>query len=287
MIAAIAALAAASSLPSATYPAAIDRAAISAWLPRASGLTASQVIAVTASSAVAIVSRTRTPDGRTGVVLRALPLTPEATARGGVLAWQMHLDVDCRTGAVRIGATTGFDSQRADGEGVALAPAQAAWRPPKSGTPLESARRAVCERDFQPPLVVAGQGLAPPSSAPTARPAPAPPPAPLLASLRPSLPAPFTAPNASLHGPSRTTRARPGLAAVQVVSSGDETETRQALARLQGRLAGQEGLQSRVEPAQVRGRTVYRGMITGFGSREAAQAFCETLKRRGRDCLAR
>jgi hypothetical protein len=287
MIAAIAALAAASSLPSATYPAAIDRAAISAWLPRASGLTASQVIAVTASSAVAIVSRTRTPDGRTGVLLRALPLTPEATARGGVLAWQMRLDVDCRTGVVRIGATTGFDSQRADGEGVALAPAQAAWRPPKSGTPLESARRAICERDFQPPLVVAGRGLAQPSSAPTARPAPPPPPAPLLASLRPSLPAPFTAPNASLHGPSRAARARPGLAAVQVVSSGDETETRQALARLQGRLAEQEGLQSRVEPAQVRGRTVYRGMITGFGSREAAQAFCETLKRLGRDCLAR
>jgi hypothetical protein len=32
---------------------------------------------------------------------------------------------------------------------------------------------------------------------------------------------------------------------------------------------------------------VYRGVIAGFASREEAQAFCETLKRRGRDCLAR
>lgn len=72
-----------------------------------------------------------------------------------------------------------------------------------------------------------------------------------------------------------------------MVSSLSQTETRQTLAGLQGRLAQQDGLQPRIEPAQVRGRTVYRGVIAGFASREEAQAFCETLKRLGRDCLAR
>lgn len=109
----------------------------------------------------------------------------------------------------------------------------------------------------------------------------------MLASLRPTLPAPFSAPNAMLRATASPAPARPGHTAVQVVSSSNETETRQALASLQSRFAQLNGLQAQVEPAQVRGRTVYRGVISGFGSRDQARAFCETLKRSGRDCLAR
>jgi hypothetical protein len=297
MIGLVAALATAAA--AATYPAAVEREAIVAWLPQATGLAPNQVIAVTASSAVAIVSRTRTPDGRIDALLRALPLTPEATARGGVLAWQMRLEVDCRTGEVRPGGTIGYDSQLAVGDGAPLAAAETAWRPPKPGTPLESARRALCERDFPLPLVAAGQRLAPAPAAPTPPPAPpAPPghapkpqpqlpaPPPLLAALRPALPAPFSAPNTALATAS-VAPARPGPRAVQVLSSSSERETRQALAGLQRRVAALPGLQARVEHAQVHGRTVYRGVITGFGSRDQARAFCETLRRDGRDCLAR
>ncbi|CAN7186065.1 SPOR domain-containing protein [Phenylobacterium sp. LjRoot225] len=287
MIGLIAALAAASSASTATYPAAVDRDAIVIWLPQATGLAANQVIAVTASSAVAIVTRTRTPEGRVGVLLRALPLTPEATARGGVLAWQMRLEIDCRAGAVRLGGTTGYDTQLADGEGVALAPAETVWRPPKAGTPLESAQRAVCERDFQLPLVAAGQRLAQAAPAPAPPRAAAPAPAPLLAALRPALPAPFSAPNAAFRTPASVAPSKPGPGAIQVVSSSNPAEARQALANLQGRFTELQGMRARVEPAQVRGRAVYRGVISGFDSRDQARAFCETLKRGGRDCLAR
>lgn len=284
MIGAAAALAAASAALPATYPTALDRDSIAAWLPQAAGLAADQVIAVTASSAVAIVSRATGPDGRIAVLLRALPLTPEATARGGVLAWQMRLDVDCRTGAVRLGGTTGYDTQLAEGEGAPLAPADAAWRPPKPGTPLESARRAVCEPDFQPPLLAAGQRLAKAAPAPvrTAKPAPATPP-PALASLRPALPAPFFARVSTVP----TTPSRSGRGALQVVSSSSASDTRQALATLQVRFPQLQALQTRIEPAQVGGRTVYRGVIAGFSSPDQARMFCEMLKRGGRGCLLR
>lgn len=292
MIGALAALAAASSPLSATYPATVDRDGVAAWLPRATGLGANQVIAVTASSAVAIVTQARAPDGRVEVLLRALPLTPEATARGGVLAWQMRVEIDCRASAIRPGGTMGYDSQLAEGDGVALAPAETAWRPPKPGTPLENAMLAVCQRDFEPPLLAAGQRLAQPGPTPAAAPAPAPaaaPPAPetLLASLRPSLPAPFFAPNTTVRATASPTPSSRGVAAVQLVSSPNETDTRQALASLQGRFAELQGMQTRIEPAQVRGRTVYRGVVTGFSSRDQARAFCDTLKRSGGDCLAR
>lgn len=323
MIGAVAALVAASSIsqasyPQASYPTTLDREAIAAWLPQAAGLAANQVIAVTSSSAIAIVTRTRTPEGHVGVLLRALPLTPEATARGGVLAWQMHLEIDCATGAVRPGGTTGFDSQRAEGEGVPLTLPEASWRPPKPGTPLESARRAACEPDFQPPLIVAGQRLAKatPASAPPIGPAPVTPApvavaavtpthaptaaqapqlgpqrasvqATLSASLRPPLPAPFFPPNPAARPATNAAPSKPGPGAVQVVSSPTQAGTQQALISLQGRFTALRGLQPRVEPAQVRGRTVYRGIIAGFGSFEEARAACETLKRGGQDCLAR
>ena len=119
------------------------------------------------------------------------------------------------------------------------------------------------------------------------RPAQQPAATPLLASLRPALPAPFSAPNAALGPTASIAPARPGPGAVQVVSSSNEAETRQALASLQRRFAELQGLQPHVQAAQVRGRTVYRGVITGFASRDKARAFCQTLKRGGRDCLAR
>jgi hypothetical protein len=284
MIGAVAALAATGLLAQASYPAALDRDAIAAWLPQA-GLTAEQVVAVTPSAAIAIVRRTSNPGGRTALLLRALPLSPEAAARSGVLAWQMGLETDCRSGAVRLGATTGYDSRSATGDGVPLAPAETSWRAPKPGTPMENAWRAVCQAGFQPPLLAVRQQVAQAAAAPPR------PPQPLSPSPPPARPRPV-APSASAFAQDVTARepaspASRGRAAVQVVSSPRPEETRQVLARLQDRFASAAGLQTRVEPAQVRGRTVYRGVIAGFGSRDQAQAFCDTLKRQRQDCLAR
>jgi hypothetical protein len=37
----------------------------------------------------------------------------------------------------------------------------------------------------------------------------------------------------------------------------------------------------------VGGRTVYRGLVAGFSTRDEASAFCTDLKSHGQDCLAR
>jgi len=248
MIGPFAALAAASVVAQASYPAGADRDSIAAWLPQATGLTPQQVVAVTSSAVIALVERGAVRDGHATLLLRALPLSPEAAERSGMLAWQMSLEADCATGAVRLGATTGYQSRLAAGDGVALSPAEADWRQPRPGTPLESAWRAACQSRPAAPAAVA------------------------------------YARNATTQAPVRLPSAKP---VVQVVSSPTPANARQALAGLQGRLARRPALQTRIEPAQVRGRTVYRGVIAGFGSRDDARGFCDDLRRDGQDCLVR
>ena len=47
------------------------------------------------------------------------------------------------------------------------------------------------------------------------------------------------------------------------------------------------GKGKRVEPVQSNGKTLYRGYVTGFGSRAEATTFCERLKSTGRSCFVR
>jgi hypothetical protein len=48
------------------------------------------------------------------------------------------------------------------------------------------------------------------------------------------------------------------------------------------------GKAKRVETVAREGQSpLYRGLIGGFANREAAQAFCNTLKAAGRNCLVR
>ena len=58
----------------------------------------------------------------------------------------------------------------------------------------------------------------------------------------------------------------------------------EVLAAFPGPMAGKA---KRVEPLQRDGKTLYRGLITGFSSHGAALAFCESLKASGRSCLVR
>lgn len=272
MIAAVlAAVVAGGPAPAATaYPAALSRDDLSAWLRQSTDIAPEQVVAVSISAATAVVARTPAANGRTEARLRAVALTAQAAARSGVQSWEMQLDVDCRSGEVRSGATTGYAVRTADGAGFALAPAETAWRRPKPNTTLEASWRAICDANFQSPLA------APPSRVSEAAPA-----KPVLtpaAAEAPASPAPARPAPAG----------RTGHAAVQVVSSPIEADTRQRLASLQ-RQYGEalQGAEARIEPAQVRGRTVYRGVVAGFASRSDARAFCETLKQGGQECLAR
>lgn len=296
------------------YPSAMTRQVLDAWLRDETDLSPEQVVAVSPSAATAIAARTPMRDGRTQAQLRAVAITPQAVARGGVLAWEMQLEVDCKSRQVRAGATTGYAARRGDADGLALAPADAAWRRPKPGTILEASWRAVCDAKFQAPLSGAPLQIA--ETKPTAltlRPSL---PAPTLA-VKPSLvlarnvaPAPLAAapqaaparltlpaapprkPAAIAAAPARAvpirTGAKAGHAAVQVVSSPVEADTRRKLDRLQRRFgpALQDGVQIRIVQAQVDGRTVYRGIVAGFGTPREAHAFCQTLKQGGQDCVS-
>lgn len=266
-------LTAGSAIAAPSYPPALDRAALSAWLADATGLAPEQVVAVSASAIAAEIARAERPDGRTEMLLRAVSLSPEATARGGVLAWEVKLGVDCRTGEIRAGATRGYSSQKAEGEAIPLAPEETAWRRPRPATTMDNAWRAACDPSFQRPLGGAVQ-LRASLSAPT--PAAA------------SRPATSHTRDTAATAPESAPSAKPGRWVAQVVSSPDQNDTRQALASLRGRYGELlQALETRVEAAQVRGRTVYRGVVAGFGSAGAASEFCAALKRDGRDCLAR
>lgn len=271
ILAAVATLLAGPALAAPSYPAALDRESLSSWLRQATDLAPDQVVAVTASAAAAVVARTPAANGRTEVLLRAVSLSPEATARSGVLAWQVKLEVDCRSGEVRAGATTGFGARTGDDKPIELAPGEAAWRRPRPATPLESAWRSVCETGFQSPL---GQAR------------------PQLASLKSPSPASAAQPVATFGrnaaAKASAAPAKPGRWVVQVVSSPDAADAWQTLASLRSRHPDAlQALETRVEPAQVRGRTVYRGVVAGFASSDQATDFCAALKRSGRDCLAR
>ncbi|HKR88265.1 MAG TPA: surface-adhesin E family protein [Phenylobacterium sp.] len=250
-------------------------------------------------------------EGRTQARLRAVAITPQAVARGGVLAWETQLDIDCKARQVRAGATTGYATRRGAGDGLTLSPGDAAWRRPKAGSILESSWRAVCDAKFQSPLsggpmrVAEAKPLSPAPAA-QARVAPAPAPvAPRLAPVRLTLPGPTQArrnpkaepqaappPKTSAAPPARPvpvrTAPKAGPNAVQVVSSPIEADTRKKLDRLQRRFGSalQQGVEIRVVQAQVGGQKVYRGVVAGFATRREAHVFCQTLKQSGQDCVA-
>jgi hypothetical protein len=272
------------------FPEAQDRDALNRWLVEAAGIAPDRVITVTATTATAVVSPLPPRAAGGDVTLRAEALTQEAAARGGVLAWQVKVAVDCRGGRVRLGATTGFPDRHAATEGVELAPAEADWRTPAPGTPLHDAWRAVCDPAFRPPLsealVTAASAPQPqPASAPLPEAGPEPPAAPAPApTSRPALPKPSAA-----KPPAARVAPGPAIAAeAQVLSSSSQDGTRRGLAAVSGRFAAAfVGRKTRIEVATVGGRMVYRGLVTGFDSRADLAGFCRTLKTGGQDCLVR
>jgi hypothetical protein len=277
------------------YPRAMDTATLSAWLG-GFGLAPEQVVSLTPLAITAIVSDRPAKGAGGEVTLRAEALNEEATARSGVLAWEMRLAVDCKRRLVRLGATTGYMDRRATGDGVPLAPSQAAWRSPPAETALDYAWRAVCDPAFQPPLLADAPVTTAPSpprassasksSSPSRATTPPPEPAAAISEPPPPPPPP----------PRRAEPARVRAPAValrttdlaQVVSSSSETDAHAELTRLARRFkAAFADRETRVEAARVGGRIVYRGLVGGFTSRSEASAFCRTLKAGGQACFLR
>ena len=228
------------------YPASADAATLSAWLRQATDIPPEQVVAVSPSAATAIVSHAPAANGRIDARLRAVAITPQAAARSGVLAWEMLMEVNCKSGEVRPGATVGFATRRAGGDGVPLAPADTDWRRPKPNTTLDASLHAVCDAHFQPPLTatrIAQAAPAKPAPSPSPSPSPSPvaaaqPPTPVkVAAPKPS-PAPAPAPlpatpvivasNAPAQAPTKP--APPQPAPVNVASAAPAQASRSAAA---------------------------------------------------------
>jgi hypothetical protein len=244
-----------------TFPAALDAATVRAWLRRETGAAPDQVVAISASAATRILSVEPTGPGRRRVMVEAQALSAAAAARSGVLAWRMPLDVDCATGRVRVGPTTGYASRRAVGPGAALRDADPDWRIAPAGSQLDSLRNAACA---MPSTKAKPVEAAAPRVRPIRRLETVP------ATLRPATPA------------------RPVAIAAQVISSPERAEAAAALRRLTNRQGeAMSGLQTQVSPAEVRGRTTYRGLVTGFASRDAAAAFCRALSEAQQACFLR
>jgi hypothetical protein len=111
----------------------------------------------------------------------------------------------------------------------------------------------------------------------TAAPAPTPQPAaaPRVMTARP---APPTAPPA----------ANGGAAEVQITAAGSQAAAQAALDGLRVRFARQvNGRRGRIEPVETDGRTLFRALITGFGSRAEATQVCAALRAGGQACFVR
>jgi hypothetical protein len=259
------------------FPASLEPAVVSAWLQQATTIAPDQVVAVTPSAVTAIVLRAKPrADGVVVLQLRATALSPAASARSGLLTWEMPLEVDCQAGRIRMGETKGYAGRAPDGDPIRIGAAQPDWRPAGRDTPLARAWRATCDPTFRRPLMADGGTRAasvgqsqleiePPDHADSA--------------VRSAVPA-------ASSEPGRAARDRP--CEVQVVSSPVEADTRRKLISLRAHYGeAMTGLDTRIQSVPVHGETLYRGFVTGFSSRRQAVEFCNVLKRRGGDCLPR
>ncbi len=158
--------------------------------------------------------------------------------------------------------------------------------PPPPAAPPAAAIAAPAPVAAAPAPAVAGPARTPPAAIAPARPAPArpaavaPPPRPAAApavSATPTIEAAIAAaPQAAVSS---------GPASVQIGAFASADIANRELARARGSIPGGGG--TRVDPVESNGATLYRGLVTGFPSREAARAYCDRLQASARSCLVR
>jgi len=170
----------------------------------------------------------------------------------------------------------------------------------EAGGPMET----VPEPQFAPPPE---QPQARPTTpvvvaqAPPVKSAP-PPPAATVQTIRPAIPAaPAPAPKAAAAAPSAPKAAPPPVAkkapppepkpvaggAVVQIGAVSSTALADKAWKDAIAVAGGSGKGKSVEKIEKNGATLYRTAVTGFASRDAAQAFCAKLKAAGKSCFVR
>jgi len=248
------------SAPGVAAPADPLRAQVRAWTHAPDR----QVIAVT--PAMGLVWLKRGARGHDPALIEGVEIQGEvmddalATARGW-RSMRLRLDVNCAEGKLVARGFEVFDGHDRAGRARDL-PAPGGWVRPAHGAYLEPVVEAACgtqpEVSAEKPKAAASVQL---DSAPPPAEAPA--------------PAPSLGPRIA------------GLYSAQIKSSPDRSEAQAAVDQWSAKGTAMAGLSPRVEPAQVGGRSVYRAVVAGFQTRDAADAFCGKVRDTGGACFVR
>ncbi len=257
---------------------------------------------------MAVVSRTPRPDGRVDLVAVEEGRSPAYATLIGGRSLRVEAQLDCRAGAVWVrhlavhagAALAGPVTTEFEGSGWRTAsPRSTAARllAAGCGPNAAGARRAVAARAPPAPPAVfdAASGPArpvavavvPPPAAPASGDAPA-------SGLRPRLPASAPASAAEVVRPVAATGAPrsavsasvPATVALQVSAAASAAEAQGLLDRLPARFPDLRALRTRVAPAAVAGRRVFRALFLA-GDRSTAAALCARLAAAGQACFLR
>lgn len=277
----------------APYPFTQDQLEVSRWLKAQTDAPPGGLVGIDDGRAFVLTPRSADPgatasgpDGATDAVVQVEALTPRAAALMHGRSMRIEAQVRCADRQVQLAETSTFAGARQAGAAVETrrGPGYAAA---PTGSMLDRVVDKVCGRSS---TIAAAAPAAPPIPAeppvgaePPANPAGAPeaaaPPASEPASGA-SAPAEVAAPS-----PARSAHAGGGASAqIGAFPSAEDADT--AWRKAQG-LASSGGLRLRIEPVKSASRTLYRALVEGFPSRDAAQAFCSALKTAGRPCLVR
>ncbi len=126
---------------------------IANWLQHDTPLGLPQVVDISPSAVTAVTSAA--PMGQIKGFLAALSseaLDPTVVSHDGIASWTIAVEVDCDNRQARLGAMTGFRSRDLQSEPRIVRNADTTWVSPVESSPLGSAIRALCERDFQRPF---------------------------------------------------------------------------------------------------------------------------------------
>lgn len=275
----------------ATFPVAMDRQDLIAWLRRETDITPAQVVAVSPSAVTAVLGAIETTNPRgLRMALRAEAIDAQVSAREDALSWHMVVEADCEGHRLRQGETTGYSGRNLLGDGREIRPATDSWSEPPTGSQLDNVWRAACEPEFQRPLSAPRQ-IAATRAAPPA-------PLPLPLPLRPMPIQDVHAPATSMIDPApppvramaaaSEPKAPRSVATVQLGAMATRAAAEAMLANVKPSLVGaMHGLSTHVAPASVAGRTVHRALVTGFAHTVDAKQFCAGLKTSGVACFVR
>jgi|SRR5579859_119206 len=136
-----------------SYPPSRSLGDIANWLQHDTPLGLPQVVDISPSAVTAVTSAA--PMGQTRGFLAALSseaLDPAVVSHDGIASWSIPVEVDCDHRQARLGAMTGYRSRDLESEPRIVRNADTTWVSPVESSPLGSAIRALCERDFARPF---------------------------------------------------------------------------------------------------------------------------------------